>query len=153
VSQAWSGNQTDDRLRGAPPNQGSDVGSASVSELLGEVVTDLSTLVRQELALAKAEMRQDVAKAGRGAAFVATAAVAGLLLLMFLSFTLIWWLDEAWPLPVAAATVTAIWAIICIAAALTARKQLRQVNLKPDRTIESISSIKEDAPWLSNRNS
>jgi uncharacterized membrane protein YqjE len=154
VSQSWSDNKTDERLRSAPSStEPPDIGSSSVSQLLGEVVTDLSTLMRQELALAKAELRQEVARAGRGAALGATAAVAGLLLLICLSLTLIWWLDMAWPLPVAAATVAAIWAVICIVAALVARAQLRQVNLKPDRTIESISSIKEDAPWVSNRSS
>ena len=90
------------------------------SQLLGEVVTDLSTLMRQELRAGQAAASRG-SKSRRGAALGATAAVAGLLLLICLSLTLIWWLDMAWPLPVAAATVAAIWAVICIVAAVIAR--------------------------------
>ena len=45
-----------------------DVASASVGELIGEVSRDLSTLMRQELELAKAELRQSASRASKGAA-------------------------------------------------------------------------------------
>ena len=44
-----------------------DVTDASVGELLGNVARDLSTLMRQELALAQAELRQEAKTTGKAA--------------------------------------------------------------------------------------
>ena len=57
----------DPDARAVPGEAGRDVGGASVGELVGEVTQDLSTLMRQELALAKAEVKQEAVKAGRAA--------------------------------------------------------------------------------------
>ena len=53
------------RVSGVVGETGRDVGRASVGELIGEVTRDMSTLMRQELALAKAEVKQEAMKAGR----------------------------------------------------------------------------------------
>jgi hypothetical protein len=44
-----------------------DVGEFSVSDLIGNVTRDLSTLMRQELAIAQAEVKQEVSKTAKGA--------------------------------------------------------------------------------------
>ena len=62
-----------------------DVGAASVGELIGEVSQDLSTLMRQELALAKAEIKQEAVKAGRAAGMFGGAGFAGYMVLLFAS--------------------------------------------------------------------
>ncbi|MET0132471.1 MAG: phage holin family protein [Kibdelosporangium sp.] len=59
--------------RSGPP----DVDNVSVGELMGNVSRDLSMLLRQELALAKAELKVEAAKAGRGTGMLASAGVAG----------------------------------------------------------------------------
>jgi len=61
-----------------------------LGDLIGEVTEDLSTLVRQELELAKAELQQSAARAGKGAGMLGGAAVAGYFVLLFASVAL-WW--------------------------------------------------------------
>jgi Putative Actinobacterial Holin-X, holin superfamily III len=107
---------------------GVDVSQASIGELLGEVTRDLSTLMRQEVELAKAELRQEAGKAGKAAGAFGGAALAGYLVLLFLSFAL-WWglsnvMDQGW----AALIVALVWAVIGAVLYATARSRLRQVR-------------------------
>src|SRR3954465_491102 len=67
-----------------------DVENTSVGQLLGEVSKDLSTLMRQELELAKAELKVEAKKAGQGAGMFGAAGFAGYMVLLFLSFALSW---------------------------------------------------------------
>ena len=122
----------------------------SVGELVSQLTTDLGQLTRQELALAKAELQTEAKKAGKGAGMLGGAAVAGWLAALFLSLTVMWALDEAMDLIWAALIVAAIWAIVAAVLAMTGRKELQEVNPKPDQTVES---LKEDAKWLKTRKS
>ncbi|HSN37828.1 MAG TPA: phage holin family protein, partial [Arthrobacter sp.] len=64
--------------------------TTSLGDLLGEVTRDMSTLMRQEVELAKVELRQSATRAGKGAGMLAGAGVAGHFVLLFLSLAL-WW--------------------------------------------------------------
>src|SRR3954452_7685973 len=70
-----------------------DVEGTSVGQLIGEVTKDLSVLMRQELELAKAELKVEAKKAGQGAGMFGAAGFAGYMVLLFLSFAL-WWALE-----------------------------------------------------------
>ncbi|MCU1607258.1 MAG: uncharacterized protein JWP46_3723, partial [Modestobacter sp.] len=88
-----------------------DVEGTSVGELIGEVTRDLSTLMRQELELAKAEVKAEAAKAGKGAGLLGGAGFAGYMVLLFLSCAL-WWglanvMDAGW----AALIVAVLWGV------------------------------------------
>ncbi|MEK8109106.1 phage holin family protein [Micromonospora sp. M12] len=63
---------------------------ASVGELLGDVTRDMSTLVRKEVELAKAELREEVSQAGKAGGMFGGAALAGFLAVLFVSYAL-WW--------------------------------------------------------------
>jgi hypothetical protein len=107
---------------------GVDVSQASIGELLGEVTQDLTTLLRQEVELAKAELRQEATKAGKAAGMFAGAGVAGHMVLLFLSFAL-WWglanvMDEGW----AALIVAVIWAVIGAILFSVARARAREIR-------------------------
>jgi putative superfamily III holin-X len=122
-------------------NDERDVAHSSVGELVGEVARDLSTLMRQELALAKAELKEEAAKTGRAAGMLGAAGLAGYLVVLFLSFAL-WWglanvMDEAW----AALIVAALWAIAGAVLYATGKERLAAVNPKPERTVETVSEI------------
>ena len=67
----------------------------SLGELFGEVSKDLSELVRQELALAKAEATQTATRAGKGVGMFAGAALGGYFVLLFLSVAGWWGLGDA----------------------------------------------------------
>lgn len=114
--------------------------NASLGELLGDVTRDLSTLMRQELELAKAEAKQSATKAGKGGGMLAGAGVAGHFVLVFLSLALMFALGALMPLGWAAVIVAVIWGIIAAVLAAGGRKELKQVKGLP-QTGETLSEI------------
>lgn len=118
-----------------------DVGDASVGELIGKVTRDLSTLMRQELALAQAEVKQEVRKTAKGAGALSGAGLAGFFVILFLSLAL--WaglsnlMDAGW----AGLIVAALWAIVAGALFVVGRKQMSQVHPKPERTVDTLSNV------------
>jgi Putative Actinobacterial Holin-X, holin superfamily III len=129
----------------ALPGEGQhpDVAESSVGDLLGNVTRDLSTLMRQELALAQAEVKQEVSKTAKGAAAVSGAGVAGYFVLLFLSIAL--WaglsnvMDAGW----AGLVVAVLWAVIGGILFAVGRSKLRQVHPKPERTVDTLSNVPE----------
>jgi uncharacterized membrane protein YqjE len=137
---------------GSPLDSGPNRSSVdeSVGRIVSQLTTDLGQLTRQELALAKAELQVEAKKAGKGAGLLGGAAFAGWMVALFVSLTVMWALDEAMDLVWAALIVAALWAVVAAVLAMTGRKELREVDPKPDQTVES---LKEDAKWLKTRNS
>ena len=120
---------------------GRDVGAASVGELVGEVSQDLSTLMRQELALAKAEVKHEAVKAGRAAGMLGAAGFAGYMVLLFASIAAWWGLAEVMPQGWAALIVTAVWAVIGAVLFAMGRQRMREVNPTPERTAETVKEL------------
>lgn len=124
----------------APADTRPDKAQPSLGELFGEVTRDMSTLVRQEVQLAKAELRQEAMKAGKAAGMFAGAGLAGYMVLLFLSFAL-WWglanvMDQGW----AALIVGVVWALIGVALFVVARSRLRQIKGLP-QTAETAREV------------
>ena len=130
--------------RNAPapaPNADSENQGQSIGQLLGEVSKDLSTLMRQEVELAKAEIKTEVAKAGKGAGMLGGAGFAGYMVILFLSIAA-WWglatgMDQSW----AALIVAAVWAVVAAVLAVLGRSTLKKVNPTPERTIATSKEI------------
>jgi hypothetical protein len=114
--------------------------NASLGELLGDVTRDLSTLMRQELELAKAEAKQSATKAGKGGGMLAGAGVAGHFVLLFLSIALWWGLGNLMGLGWSAVVVAIIWGIIAAVLASMGRKELKRIQGMP-QTVETIQEI------------
>jgi hypothetical protein len=118
-----------------------DVGEVSVGDLIGNVTRDLSTLMRQELALAQAELKQEASKTAKGAGAFGGAALAAFFVLLFLSLAL--WaglsnvMDAGW----AGLIVALVWAVIAAVLFVTGRSKLRQVNPTPERTVDTLSNV------------
>ncbi|MDT0171348.1 phage holin family protein [Pseudarthrobacter sp. BRE9] len=124
-----------------PPSQAHvKADNASLGELLGDVTRDLSTLMRQEVELAKAELKQSTSRAGKGAGMLAGAGVGGHFVLLFLSLALMWALGAIMPLGWSALIVAVIWAIIAAVLASIGRKELKQIKGLP-QTGETLSEI------------
>ncbi|KAB1909266.1 phage holin family protein [Micromonospora sp. AMSO1212t] len=101
---------------------------SSVGELLADATRNFSLLLRQEIDLAKAEVREEVRTIGTVAAMFAAAGIAALITLLFLSHAL-WWglsnvMDQGW----AALIVAVIWAVIGAVLASRARGQMRSIR-------------------------
>ncbi|GAA0277004.1 phage holin family protein [Cryptosporangium japonicum] len=134
---------------GVPSEPTHDVGNASVGELVKNVANDLTTLVRQEIALAKAETKEEVTKAGKAGGAFGGAGLAGWLALLFISLAVMYGLGEVIPVGWAALIVGVLWAIGAAALAAYGRSKVKEVNPVPKRTVET---VKEDVRWVQNRN-
>lgn len=116
----------------------------SLGDIVGDIATNLSTLVRQEIDLAKTEVKNEATKASKGAGLLGGAGVAGYLAVLFLSLTVMFLLDIWMHIAWAALIVTAVWAIAAAVLGLRGRKELKQVN----PTLETTQrTLKEDAQW------
>jgi hypothetical protein len=104
---------------------------SSVGQLLGEISGDLSTLMRQEVELAKSEIRQSATRASKGSGMLAGAAVGGHMVLLFLSIALWWGLGNAIGRGWSALVVAVIWAVIAAVLAAMGRSQLKAVKGLP----------------------
>jgi len=126
---------------GSPSSDTHDVGQQSVGELIGEVSRDFSTLMRQELELAKAEIKTEVAKTGKAAGMLGGAGFAGYMVALFLSCALWWGLENVMDAGWAALIVAVLWGVIGAVLFATGRSRLRTVHPKPERTVDTVQRI------------
>lgn len=124
-----------------PPGTGD---SRSLGEIVGDLTSDLTTLVKQELELARTELKEEAAKAGKGAGMLGGAGIAGLLALILGSFALAYLLDNWMPVELAFLIVTLLWAIVGAVLAARGRKELKNAN---PQLPETQQTLKEDAAW------
>jgi len=106
---------------------------------LGEISRDVSTLLRQEVELAKAELRQSATRAGKGAGMMGGAAYAGMMCVLFLSIAA-WWglgylLGNAW----SGLIIAGIWAVIGLILYLISRSTLKSIEGIP----QTVDTLKE----------
>src|SRR4051812_6337065 len=118
-----------------------EVSNSSVGELISEVTTDLSTLMRQELELAKVELKQEATKTGKAAGMLGGAGYAGHLTVLFLSIALWWALGDAMGRGWAALIVAVLWGIAAAVLFSTGRKRMAAVNPKPERTVSTLKEV------------
>lgn len=114
----------------------------SVGEVLGDITTDLSTLLRQEVELAKAELRESVDHAKAAGGMFAGAGVAGHLALIFLSLALWWGLgDLVDSLGWSAVVVGLLWAVAAAVLAAMGRTRMRRATPLAPRTVDTAREI------------
>ena len=101
----------------------------SVGEVLGDITTDLSTLLRQEVELAKAEIKETADHAKVAGGMFAGAGVAAHLALIFLSLAVWWALGDALDsLGWSALIVGLLWAMAAGVMAAMGRTRMRRVT-------------------------
>jgi hypothetical protein len=125
---------------GRRPPEPAALADRSLGDLISEVTQDLSTLLRQEVELAKAELQQSAKRAGKGAGMLSGAAAAGYFVVLFASLALWWAIGTATGLGWSALIVAVIWAVIGAILALVGRKELRAVRGLP-RTASTVQKI------------
>jgi hypothetical protein len=122
------------------PPAAQTAGDRSLGELISEVTGDLSTLMRQELELAKAELQQSASRAGKGAGMLGGAGIAGYFVLLFISIALWWAIGAATGLGWAAVIVAVIWAVIGAILFVAGRNSLKSVRGIP-KTADTVKKI------------
>jgi hypothetical protein len=112
----------------------------SLGERLGNVTRDLSTLMQQEVALAKAEVKQSSSQLGKGIGLLVGAGIGGFFVLLFLSISLWWAIGNATGRGWAALIVAVVWAIIAFILLSVGRKELKRVRGLPT-TADTLGKI------------
>jgi uncharacterized membrane protein YqjE len=118
--------------------------NSSTGELVKQLSNQLSTLIRKELDLAKAELTEKGKTSGLGAGMFGGAGVVGLLALGALTAAVILLLDKAMDAWVAALIVALVYAAVAAVLALAGRDRVREATPPTEQTIET---VKEDVQW------
>ncbi len=126
---------------GATQSDRPEVSNSSVGALISEVTTDLSTLMRQELDLAKAELKVEAAKTGKAAGILGGAGLAGYMVALFLSIALWWGLGNAIGRGWSALVVAVLWGVVAAVLFSIGRTKMREVNPKPERTVQTLKEV------------
>ena len=116
--------------------------STSLGDLLGEVSRDISTLMRQEVALAKAELKESASRSAKAAGLLGGAGYGALMAVFFLSVALWWALATLMGPGWAAVVVAVIWAAIALILFVIGRARLKEVEGVP-QTVETLKEIPE----------
>ncbi|HEY6760414.1 MAG TPA: phage holin family protein [Baekduia sp.] len=127
---------------------GAELRDNSIGDLLRQLSEETSTLVKQELALARAELEQQGKRAGTGAGMLGGAGVAGLLMLGALTATLIGVLDTGMAFWLAALIATVVWGAVAGVLALQGKSKIQQATPPAPQTVDT---IKEDVQWAKTR--
>ncbi len=122
---------------------------ASLGDLLSEMTSELSTLFRQEIELAKTEARDEVSHAGKAGAMFGGAALSAWLALLLLSLALGWLLDEELNTALSFAIVGVLWAVAAFILQRSARSSLERLRGLP----QTRQTIKEDVEWAKTQTS
>jgi len=118
-------------------------------ELLSELGGELSNLVRQEMQLARVELRQEMATTAKASAALIVAAVGGLLTVAFGTSAAAWGLAQVMATGWAFLIVTLVWLLITSVAGVIGLRKLKQVG----PPTETVQSLKEDVAWAKTRKS
>lgn len=155
----------------ADPRHGADIGSGqhrdefehidvtdggtasetSLSDLISRLGDDVTTLFRQEVELAKVELKREASAAGKAAGMLGAGAFLGLIALLLLAWAAAWGLAAVLPIGVAFLVVGLVFGLVAAAVAMTGRKQMQQLDPTPHATIETMQRNKQVLTDRSNR--
>lgn len=123
-----------------PPEE--KAATTSLGDLLTGVTGDISTLFRQEVELAKAELTESAKKAGKGAGMFGGAGLTALFALLFLSLAAMWALGTLIGLGWSSLIVAVVYAIVALVLFLRGRTELKSIKGAP-KTVDSLKKIPE----------
>ena len=116
--------------------------TTSLGDLLSGVTGDISTLFRQEVELAKAELTVSAKKAGKGAGMFGGAGLTGLFALLFVSLAAMWGLGALIGLGWSSLIIGVVYAVVALVLFLRGKKEVKQITGAP-KTVDSLKKIPE----------
>jgi divalent metal cation (Fe/Co/Zn/Cd) transporter len=117
----------------------------SIGELIAELSRETTTLVRQELQLAKAEISQKASRAGKNVGFLVVGGVVAYTGLLAIIAGVVIVLGNVIALWLSALVVGVVIAAVGLILVIKGANTLRQEDPTPQETIET---LKEDKEWL-----
>jgi uncharacterized membrane protein YdfJ with MMPL/SSD domain len=127
----------------APHDRSTTAPDPSLGELVATATRDLSSLLRQEIELAKLELQREVVAAGKGAGGLGVAGFAAMLGLVLLSISAAYALGRVVPLGTGFLIVGGADLLVAALAALLGVRSFKRMA-PPARTLET---LKDDAAW------
>jgi hypothetical protein len=138
-----------DRLSTEPASAGAQAGQPSLTSLVSGIVQDVQQLVRQEINLARTEVKQEWEKAKTAAgalmAGVVLLAVGGVLLCFMLVYLINYFGVPLWG---CFGIVGGVFTHFGLLLAGMGYAQARRVSVNPPQTAET---LKENVQWIRNR--
>ena len=122
----------------------SSPGDKPVGELMADMSSQVTTLLRKELDMAVIELKDEARKAAKAGGMLSGAALSGYLSLLFGSFTMAWLLDRKMPRPLAFGIVASIHGVVAAALLNLGQQEIKRVDPVPTETIET---LKENVEW------
>jgi uncharacterized membrane protein YqjE len=120
-------------------------GERSAADVLKDIVGNVQEIVRSEVRLARAEIREETGKMLQASGVLAAGAVLGLYALLFLFLALMYGLTTVFSPAVSALILGVALAVIAGILVSVGRGRLRDVSPKPEKTIDT---VKENIEWL-----
>jgi uncharacterized membrane protein YqjE len=120
----------------------------SLADVLQDIVANIQEIVRSEVRLAKAEIREEGLKAGRAAAMLGAGALLGVYAIGFLLFTGVRALELVVAPWLAGLIVTVVVALTAAVMIQVGRKRFQLVHPTPEKTIQT---VKENVEWVKDR--
>ena len=129
--------------------QDADLRERPIGELFGKLSTETSTLIRQEMALARAELTEKGKEAGKGAGLLGGAGAVGLLGAGAITAGIILLLDLAIAAWLAAVIVGLIYVAVAAFLGLKGRDRIQAAT--PPIPEQTVDTVKEDVEWAKTR--
>jgi len=131
----------------SPPREGNVPRSdgRSIKQILQDIVNHVGDIIRSEVRLVKAEVRQDVTHYAKTSAFIGVAGVLAFYAVGFLLLSAVYALQGVMPSWLAALVVGVAVGIVAAILYLTNRKKLAQASLRPDKTIQT---LEDNVTWF-----
>lgn len=117
----------------------------SLADVLQDIVVNVQTIIRSEVRLAKTEITEEAAKAGRAAGIIAGGTAAALFTVWLLLLTILFALATAIPIWSASLLLFVVMATIATILLSAGKKRWKAIHPKPEKTIES---VKENVEWV-----
>ena len=124
--------------------------SESLGVLISQLTEDLGALVKDEVQLAKLEIKEDATRVAKAGGMLGAAGFAGYLTILLLSFAVAWGLAEVVPIGVAFLIVGIVWGIVAAVLYFAGRARMRTVDVKPEQTIQT---MQENIQWAKQQKS
>ncbi|WP_207481501.1 phage holin family protein [Arenibaculum pallidiluteum] len=140
------GNDRDEPIRGETlrPEPRTTGGERPLTQLLSDLATETTTLVRKEVELARAEVSEKVGQATAGAVSLAAGGLVAFAGLIFLLLAAVYGLTRVVPDWAAALIVGAVVTLVGVVMLLVGKRKLSATSFEPRRTIET---LKDDKRW------
>ncbi len=117
----------------------------SIADVLQDILTNVQTIIRSEVRLAKTEITEEATKASRAASVMAGGAVAALFTIWLFLLTILYALATVIPIWSAALLLLVVMAVVTTVLLSAGKKRFSSVHAKPEKTIES---VKENVEWV-----